>query len=307
MQVDFDAEVFNMRFFERLFRKHATAPHIDNWYLKNVQPRMKYGQLRRIRFDPVQHGGSIIDVQYKGQTYYVNVQHLVTEDDLGNIIENIKFMHIKDTNPSHRCAFIQVNKKERVALVMHITKDFPCFTKDRQGRQRFDDVKEQIRHGDLLMETVISYCRNNKDSFGIDRLQLSDVSAYVCGRQEIMLEKARQLMGDDPYYMKFGFQSIESEANEILEHNRKIMVDLLAGDPRVKLITIINANVNENEVEIHQLLDLVENNLDQSLIRVMKMIFRWSCLSFYYIYDAVFRAVGLIELEGDASEYELIL
>ena len=304
-------EANNMLLFERLLKDHGSRRQISSWYLRTIEPLlMPYDRVHLFRLVSEQNGGmsEVIDINHKGKIYWVKIEQFeIVDDELGETVENIRMMHVKSTNPLNRCALIQIRKGDNVATIKHITKSRPCFTTNRQGTELFDETKAQSKYGDLLMQTVIDYCRSKKTQFGIDRLELSDESVFICGRNEIILEMARQLMGKNPYYMKFGFMPVDRSALETLERNHKIIEPLPAGYPHANLSSIIKTLIDRDDplVDVDQLLEFLEKNSSTNLTTVMAKIFNWNCMAFYYIYEALFRALRLVRLSE--NEYELML
>ena len=301
-------DAHNEIFFLNLFRDQAKPKYINNWYVKHIRSKfLNYDQIPLVQFARLQVGGAPVSIEFKGKTYWVNITHLVAYDEVQqHTYETITLMHVKKSKFSDRCAIIRVQRGSPVAEIAHISSHRPCFTTDQQGTELFDAVKSQAKYGDLLMYAVISYCRDKKAELGIDRLQLSDKSDYVCNGNEIHLEQVRQLMGQYPYYMKFGFTPVDRTALDVLERNRLIVGPISAGYPLANLLTIIKSNV-DTDIDLKTLLQNVETDLDLPLTAVMRKIFNWNCLAFYYIYEAVFRALRMTKLEDEQAEYELIL
>jgi len=300
----------NEFFFRNLFKRDKPR-NIDKWYAKYIRSKFDdYDLIPLIGFDRRQVGGDPVNIEYRGQSYWVNITHLVAFDKvLRHTYETITLMHVKKSKFADRCALIRVQRGNPTAEIAHISRHSPCFTTDRQGTELFDTVKNQAKYGDLLMHAIISYCREKKDELKITRLQLSDESAYMCGRNEIQLEPARQLMGEYPYYMKFGFTPVDLSALDVLERNRRIVGQISADYPLANLLTIIKTSIDENDhdIDMNGLVNMVIRNSDLPLTGMMRMIFNWNCLAFYYIYDLVFRALRMTKLEDEQKEYYLCI
>ena len=58
------------------------------------------------------------------------------------------------------------------------------------------------------MEIMTEFLIEHRRELGITQIELTDNSRYRCPdhrQSSIILEKSRQLEGEDPYYMQFGY------------------------------------------------------------------------------------------------------
>ena len=95
------------------------------------------------------------------------------------------------------------------------------------------DRGNPINAGGLYVKLMIRFLKDNKDQFGIDQIEVTDLSQYHCPQKwyaSLRLELSRQLEGRYPYYVQFGFQPKTKKNFKILMENRRIMSQLLTGD-----------------------------------------------------------------------------
>ena len=266
-----------------------------------------------------QEGGRLFILTTTNGKYQIEVQKLlgsyVNED--GEAIEHqIYFFH-----PERRSEFI----KKKMAFKKH------CCLVILYPEQRYGELKDvntyhppcfeimeqtipNTREGRRVVKTAIEYCRKYKESLGIDWLELGDNAIYYCyqirrPKYSIKLSLSRQLLGQYPYYWRFGFRPILPVVEERIMYN----IDKMATLP-------INYEISRGRDILRYLLEEIkltgllvdEIGAKYKICDSLVVFLRWLSSNYCEIYCGIYeRLFFLLELQdpysGVDSGWELVL
>lgn len=148
------------------------------------------------------------------------------------------------------------------------------------------------KSGGIYVRLMVKFIKQNAKQLGVKTITLTDYSSHYClGKRNfsIQLEVSRQLEGKYPYYVQFGFKPLLSQNTVILKRNRQIMRSFTTSE---RLIDFCHGYKN-----FPNIIDYIINHKDQPLTETLMHIGKMDCVFFSGICRALFRELGLEELE----------
>ena len=251
---------------------------------------------------PEQRGGVAYTITTELETIPIEVEILIGKDDdmTDDMTYDIVFFHPKymkkfrfnksnDLPFKKYCMMIKINRENRFAEISDLNSYFPCFD------------PEYSKFGRLMMRGVVSYCRKYRDLLGIDYLQLGDNATHYCDRDRrypIRLSRSRQMLGQYPYYWRFGFRP-NDEIIRRIKYNLLLVATIKTGDrlsvyPSQSLLEYLES-IGSLDVDIKRYLSV---NIDASLSVSLKYISDNYCKYYSGIYEGLYGVLRLLPLSG---------
>jgi len=236
-------------------------------------------------------GGGTKNIFYNNNEYifYTNI------DIKYNIITYKLYKKNTNTlNSSDECLLIIIDKKNMIAELHNITYDKNCFGGT--------DIHMKYKTGSELLKIALFLLENIKKEYNLRYIQLTDNSMKYCQNKRIILSKMMTLLTGTTWYGKYGFipknkDQIEYFKNNIILMNKSYMKNY----PQIKTY-ILNKN-KQYKLELNEtkFLDGYDNFSDMKVMDFLKKFishFDKSCMLFYYIYEDIFRDIGLYSFHG---------
>lgn len=285
------------------FLRHYIYPNIrrhefDSWYYRIFVPNfiLQVGDKNSHR-DENQFihkqigGGDYVYSRYIGKLknqreYHVRIRHLDLRNVKGEQSGQIYLMSPIDDNQEHRCVYAKILKScPNVVELKDLILSYNCT----------DLHKTPPQIGKIYVEIMTQFLIEHQQELGIDTIELIDNAHYRCpnNRQlSIQLEKSRQLEGDDPYYMQFGYRPKYQKSSRKLWYNKNKMSQILTKDDYglKQLCQIYECG--------QKIIDYIDTHQEQFLSQTLKFISRQNCEMYYQIYPHMFKKCGLKELES---------
>jgi hypothetical protein len=247
----------------------------------------------------IQSGGSLYRLTTTNGEYLVEVElveGMYTTDDGEEVRHRLLFFHPKwserfNGDPigfNRQCLSIILYPKDRYG---ELNSYWPCF-------QIVSRELAERRAGYRIVQAAIYYCRKNRTSLGIDRLELGDNATYYCvgnRHRGINLGLSCQLLGEYPYYWQFGFRP-STEIIAIIEANLDLVYSKTTGG-------CLGTDGGLNEFLVKYKLDpdimrYVSEHQSQSLIETLKYISSNYCNEYRKFYEDLYVMLGLNRIEG---------
>ena len=140
---------------------------------------------------------------------------------------------------------------------------------------------------------ITQYLKENKDLLGINRIEFHDNSHFRCPENRnisIQLELSRQLEGQYPYYVQFGYIPAHKSSRLKLMRNRQKMSQYKTSDYPLKELCGGRCPPD--------LLEYVEQHQTQPLSETLRYISRHYCQIYGKFYRTIFDDCGLHELNS---------
>lgn len=247
---------------------------------------------------PNQRGGVAYNITTKSETMPIQVETLIGNDELTDRKYSIIFFHHKqkkymsDLPFLKYCMMIKIFQKDKFAEISDLN---PCI---------------DSKYGRIMIRAAIFYCQINKDKLGIDYIQLGDNAIYRCAKDKfypIKISLSRQLLGQYPYYWRFGFRPNSKIVNNIKFNLLKIA--------NIKTKDMLSQYYQQSLLDHLQLkgglnLDLKSYliaNESQSLSASLKYISDNYCKYYSGIYDTLYAIIGLLPISGGGLDDVWIL
>jgi hypothetical protein len=181
------------------------------------------------------------------------------------------------------CAFAKIEKnKATVVDMVSFSNKYSC-----------TDHGDPPKAGRIYVTMMLQFLAEHKEQLGIKRFELGDDSKHHCRENHlsfIPLEIGRQLAGNFPYYMQFGFRPKYKKNMKILERNRQIMSSIITH--QIDLVKLFGA------IEIPEdIVTYFETHKEQPLTRTMLYINQTNCVFYSSICDGMFNYLKLTRLE----------
>lgn len=177
----------------------------------------------------------------------------------------------------NRCIFARITKNEpNIVELMDLILANNCT----------DLHKTPHKIGRIYIDVMTQYLIEHQQELGINRIELTDNAHYRCPQQRhlsIHLEKSRQLEGDDPYYMQFGYHPKYSGSSRKLINNKQRMLRIKTSDD-MGLIQACQFTKCSQKI-----MDYIHTHQDQSLSKTLKYLGRSDCVTYYEIHQRLFK------------------
>jgi hypothetical protein len=153
-----------------------------------------------------------------------------------------------------------------------------------------DQSKTPPKIGWVYVHMMTHFLVTNRERLGIKRIELTDNAHYHCpnNRQfSIHLELSRQLEGDDPYYVQFGYRPKYRSSARRLEKNKRIMSQIMTKDYE-DLSDLYRRYRYDEEVTRY-----IQEHQEQPLSKTLRYIGRKDCVFYHRNYEQMFETCGL--------------
>lgn len=260
----------------------------ETWYRRVVRfSLMPAGEEACIlRENPEQRGGGdyLYTTTHEGQEYHVKIRDLILSDEYNQNHEEIYIMSPLNGNVTRRCVFAKILKEDpHTAILDDLILAHNCT----------DLSKTPPKLGWVYVNMMTHFLVTNHERLGIKRIELTDNAHYHCPNNRhlsIHLEKSRQLEGDDPYYVQFGYRPKYSSTVRRLEKNKRIMSQIMTKDDK-DLGDL--CRIHKCDVDV---IRYIQSHQDQPLSKTLRYISRKTCVVYDSIYGQFFKNCGLREL-----------
>ena len=231
-------------------------------------------------FNREQSGGAIKQVKY--ENYLFNVD--ISSDKFGIKINVI----IPDEHNPMECVIISVDIDQKLAVIQGITKIEQCTIPAFVDSRGF---------GSLLLRFSLSFLRQYKEKFKINRIALQDNSLKPCKHcnDDVRMADVHFLINGDTWYGKHGFRPFDPPTNkpdkaelEIYNNNKKIIDKAITSD--VSLYDMIENAVNELkiiDINLNNIKKFIKHNRNHKLSKVLGLFY-----DRYNLYCCVFTVIA---------------
>lgn len=249
-----------------------------------------------------QGGGEIMNLkriyQYNvnGVRYRTKIVHLIATDTNDEFVGHIYLMSPIEHNTTHRCVHVMISKNDpHVADLSDVNTRYTCSDEYVHDWVQGDPPQA----GGVYVRLMLRFLERHARELDIQTVELTDNAFYQCVENcvfRIHLEQSRQLEGEYPYYVQFGFMPKYLSAYQKLVHNRTVIGKLMTRDyPR--LLILCHAHFTREQVRY------VRRNQGQLLSDTLRYLSRVDCKSYSYIYQNVFEDLHLSQLEENEMIY----
>lgn len=266
----------------------------DVWYRHILIPALSTseGDLCYLRNPPLEQSGggrdTIYTYVYDGRPYRVKIRDIEFTDDpdQDQSLGEIYLMSPLDNRVKRRCIFGRILREDpKVVELVDLVSAFNCT----------DQLKTPPKIGRVYVQMMTQFLIENHKRLGINRIEFTDNAHYRCQQNRsygLHLEQSRQLVGEDPYYIQFGYVPKYKSSRQKLLKNQQIMLHLLTKDDNRLLSLCYDVDCDPRIVEY------IKNHQDQLMIETLRYISRTDCVLFVRIYTILFERYGLKELEN---------
>jgi hypothetical protein len=226
-------------------------------------------------YDPHQRTSCEIYTRTEGQhTYQMRIRYLGIIDQNMKQCGRLYLLSSADDDNQHRCVYSRINQDNPTVVELH----------DLILAYDLQDLHETPpKLARVYVQTMTQFLIDHHRELGINQVIVVDHAHYRClsNRQlSIHLEQSRQLEGQEPYYMQFGYLPESGDNRHILQDNQTKMSHLLTKD----------------------VMDLVDQQLltyqEQPLSQTMKDMSHWNSVLYSSIYETIFQKCGLVKLDN---------
>ena len=190
-----------------------------------------------------------------------------------------------DDDSEHNCVYGRITKERpNVVELQDLVLAFNCTD--------YHATPQKI--GKIYVSVMTQFLIEHHQQLGITQIELVDNAHYRCPKKRgviLQLEKTRQLEGNDPYYMQFGyFPQFRGTANK-LAYNKHRMSQILTKD-------VLELNPLCQYLHCQpEILQYIQDHQEQPMSETMKYIGRSDCVLYAEIHGPMFKNCGLKELE----------
>ena len=216
--------------------------------------------------------------------YRVKIVYLSVTDSRDGILGEAYLMSPLEYKTKRRCVLVMIIRDNpKVADLSDVNTYFPC-----------TDRGKPPHAGGLYVNVMTQFLRSNKEQFGIDRIEVTDLSQSHCPQKwyaSFYLEMSRQLEGRYPYYVQFGFQPKTRRNLRILNENHQIMSQLLTGNHNYFYRICRDSGCSPEVV------DYIASHMDQPMTKTIRYLSRMDCVFFSEVCRTLFKRFGLTSLD----------
>ena len=166
-------------------------------------------------------GDHIYTHVYEDREYWVKIRDIEITDDQDLSRGEIYLMSPIDDRISRRCVFAKILRDNPTTVeLMDLILEYNCT----------DQPETPPKIGRVYVHMMTQFIIDNHERLGVNRIELTDNAHYRCPqnrRISIYLERSRQLEGEDPYYIQFGYVPKSTKSSRKLHRNRLIMSQIL--------------------------------------------------------------------------------
>lgn len=279
------SEEHNYNFLKRqICTKIKNDRCFDSWYQRIFMPTFNADYYI---YDPFEQtgGGDYLYERNDGQhTYHIRIRYLDLVNEKGENLGVLYLMSPSDNDTRHRCVYARITReKPKTVELQDLILAYNCT----------DLHPTPPKIGRIYVEVITHFLIEHHVELGINRIELVDNAHYRCPRNRqssIQLEKSRQLEGEYPYYMQFGYQPKDKSSRDQLVRNRQIM-SRITTEENYGLIDLCRVHGCSTDV-----LAYILSHPKQLLTKTLKHISRIDCVLYAEIYRQLFKNIGLKEL-----------
>lgn len=287
----FDPYSHNISF----LRKHLThwPKNMTDWFECFFGPNLRAPDDRMYLFRELSQqtgGGQIQDHRYSftdhNEEYHVRIREIDLTDEEGEDLGKLYLMSPHDDEITHRCLFAKITRENpTVAELSDLILQYNCTNRR--------DAPPKI--GFAYVHLMVRFLTRHHQRLGINRIELFDNAYYRCPKDRslgIHLEQSRQLEGQFPYYIQFGFIPEDVESAQVLFKNRQLMSKILTKDDMglTDLCRVFNCD--------QTILRYIQMHQEQPLSHTLRYISRKNCQLYAHIYRILFEKCGLEILDS---------
>jgi hypothetical protein len=241
----------------------------------------KNSQLLRDNITPIKKflnhslkGGGYLVITYK-DTEYKYTQ--INDDDY----------YILYSKDEFDCVSVIIDKENKVGEIHGIGNFKSCLS----------ETNTQV--GSTLLKITIKMLKKYKQTFGINKIILTDNSIKKCGNKDIILSHMLMLLNGDTWYRKYGFRPIYSNN---YDYNKILIKKYKNNQLIINKITIKESNImkyikktnNEQLIKaVKKVLETNETMLLKDFLQNILTVFDSNCYYFYIFYEQLYVDIGL--------------
>jgi hypothetical protein len=261
----------------------------QKWYILNLSPFLWYNNRQDFYYLSIitnQIGGTdtLHEYQVNSQNYQVKIRYLEIHDRHNDLLGKILLMSPTNEDIIKNCMVVKLPRnRPDIAEICDLTKAFNC-----------TNLTNHEKMGGIFLQIMLDYLTENKNLLKIHTAELDDNSFHLCEldpTHRIKLEKSRQLEGDDPFYMKFGFIPRYKSVVKKLQYNKNIMSQISTEDDFGLYNMCLSHGLSR------EIIDYIMNHQNQPLSKTLKYISRKDCVEYSRIYEILFKNIGLKEID----------
>ena len=223
---------------------------------------------------------------YEGREYQVRIRDIAITDEHEDCRGKIFLMSPLDDHVNHYCLYAKIERSDPTTVeLMDLILNHNCT----------NQPKTPPKIGRIYVHLMTQFIIEHHQELGVNRISLDDNAIYRCPLDRHMtlhLERTRQLEGDDPYYVQFGYTPQNEKSSRILLRNKRIMSHILTKDDKdlMSLCETLKGNPIINRY--------IQQHQNDPMSKTLKFISRTDCLFFSQIYRTLFEKYGLKELDS---------
>ena len=282
----------NYKFLKKhIFKKIKNQHQFDSWYYRIFVPIFcEYANYDPYLYLPSEQiDGSPLDYIYTRsdghQEYHLRIRYITLRDRSDQYLGHIYLISSVDDDSEYHCVYGRINvERPKVVELLDLILAYNCTD--------YHSTPHKI--GRIYVSVMTQFLIEHHQRLGINRIELVDDAHYRCPKRSddvLQLEKTRQLEGEDPYYMQFGYRPQFRRMADKLVYNKHVMSQILTKDI-LCLIPLCQAHRCQPDI-----LQYVKDHQEQPLSQTMKYIGRFECVMYARIYRQMFDNCGLKELE----------
>jgi hypothetical protein len=296
-------KVKNLKLLRSIF-PHMRDIDVEQLYYRLFSPYGESCHLYRYhRTVKVGGGGGLYQTNENGTDISIKVDVVEGIRQEGEhhiwISDRYYFFRPETGNRDKSCAVVTVQKDYGYGILGDVNTYRECF----RVTGMLDGIDRKKR-GEILINLVISYCRHHYREMGIIGLELSDNSYYQCSKsgKRADLFITRQLLGVNPYYMKFGFRPVNVANYTVYDRNIKLVEKLRLSDRAFYGQSFIEwlEDILRRRGSSLDVLQLIKDySGDTRLTEIFSAIIRGYCVIWCSIHKNLFAVLRLEDATDD--------